>query len=191
MLNLLPEFELGLSTAWIFSAYLFFFVPLYFLTSLNERDLPAEFSLTKKEERIELAQNILRPFVFLLPVFLPLKLGTVWFEIGLLISIFGMVLYGLVWVSMITTPLNEPLTKGIYRFSRHPGHLTPYIIFIGVSLVCISWQFFLLSTAFIVLHALSAIPEERADLEKYGEIYQAYQDRTPRWVGIPRKPKSQ
>ncbi|MHA2232505.1 MAG: methyltransferase family protein [Candidatus Hodarchaeales archaeon] len=189
-MNLLPEFELGLSTAWMFTAYLFLFMPLYFLTNLKERDLPADFSLTVMEQRIAIAQNIFRPFIFLFPVFLPLKLGTIWFAIGLPICIVGMVLYGLVWVSMITTPLNEPLTKGIYRFSRHPGHLTPYIIFVGVSFACASWQFLLISTIFIVLHALSAIPEESADLEKYGTIYQAYLDRTPRWVGISRKSKS-
>jgi len=31
-----------------------------------------------------------------------------------------------------------------------------------------------------------AIPEERYCLEKYGDAYRAYMNKTPRWIGIPK-----
>ena len=184
-MSLIPEFKIGLWNAWIFTTYLFLFVPLYFLTHLKDRDAQEQF-FPEDGEKIDSLQNSGRAFVFVYPVFLPLKTGTLWFTIGLPVIIIGMVLYASVYVTMLRTPLDKPLTTGIYRFSRHPGHVTPYIVFLGISIACASWLFFVNATAFIIMHCITAIPEERHDLERYGDAYKNYAHRTPRWLGIPK-----
>jgi protein-S-isoprenylcysteine O-methyltransferase Ste14 len=37
-----------------------------------------------------------------------------------------------------------------------------------------------------ILTSLFAAAEERHCLEKYGDTYRKYMDRTPRWLGIPK-----
>jgi len=93
----------------------------------------------------------------------------------------------MVIVSFATTPLDrEVLTKGPYRYSRHPMYLSSSLAYIGVGIACASWLFLLLSVAYTVLSLISAIAEERFLLEKYGDAYREYMSKTQRWVGIPK-----
>jgi len=125
-------------------------------------------------------------FVLLIySIFLPLRLGTVWFYTGLPIALLGLAIYTMVIVSFATTPLDrEVLTKGPFRCSRHPMYLSSSLAYIGIGIACASWLFLLLSVAYTVLSLISAIPEERFLLEKYGDAYREYKNRTPRWIGI-------
>jgi protein-S-isoprenylcysteine O-methyltransferase Ste14 len=41
----------------------------------------------------------------------------------------------------------------------------------------------------MILFNNSVAPEERGCLEKYGEAYRQYMNRTPRWIGLPRSGK--
>jgi protein-S-isoprenylcysteine O-methyltransferase Ste14 len=119
-------------------------------------------------------------------VFLPLKLGTVWFYAGLATYLVGLVLYLTAVVNIATTPLGQPWTKGIYRFSRHPMTFSTLIAWTGASIASGSWILLLLSVVFTVLQKAEATAEERGCLETYGDVYQEYLNRTPRWIGIPR-----
>jgi len=90
-------------------------------------------------------------------------------------------------VSFATTSVDvEPMTKGLYRYSRHPMYLTSSLMFIGVSIACASWVFLLFSIVYTILSLISVIPEERFLLEKYGDAYREYINRTPRWIGVPK-----
>jgi len=82
------------------------------------------------------------------------------------------------------TPLDEPFTEGLYRCSRHPEYLSIFLRPMGVGIASASWLFSLLAIAFLVLMNSLVIPEERFCLEKYGDAYREYMNRTPRWIGI-------
>lgn len=58
-------------------------IRLYFPTNLKQRELPADFPLSDIGKKIAFSQNIGRIVVFIFPIFLPLKLGTMWFHVGL------------------------------------------------------------------------------------------------------------
>jgi hypothetical protein len=51
-------------------------------------------------------------------IFLPLKLGTMWFYIGLPITLIGLITGVMVLVNWATTPPDESVTRGLYRYSR-------------------------------------------------------------------------
>ena len=117
-------------------------------------------------------------------VFLPLELGTVWFYVGLPVAVTGLVMSKVVLVNWATAPPDKPLTRGLYRYSRHPMYFTGFIFLVGVSLAAASWVF-LVYTALITALSLYFAPlEEEACLEKYGAAYRDYMNRTPRWPGI-------
>jgi protein-S-isoprenylcysteine O-methyltransferase Ste14 len=119
-------------------------------------------------------------------IFLPLKLGTLWFYTGFAIYLLGLLMLITTYVNVATTPLGKPFTQGMYRVSRHPVYLSLFITFVGVSVASASWIFLSLSIVSLILQITSVIAEERACLDIFGSEYQEYMNRTPRWIGIPK-----
>ena len=118
-----------------------------------------------------------------------MKLGTVWVYAGLLVYLFGMIFTTVAGMNLDNTPMNRPATEGLYRVSRNPIYLGTFLIFIGIGIACASWLFLLLMAVFIVLYDILIAPEERWCLEKYGNAYREYMNRTPRWIGTPKSEK--
>jgi protein-S-isoprenylcysteine O-methyltransferase Ste14 len=123
-------------------------------------------------------------------VFLPLKLGTVWFYAGLIIFLAGLVINIIATTNFATTPMNEPVTGGVYHYSRHPIYAALFLIYFSVSIASASWIFLLVTIIWAVLLGISVRDEERYCLERYGPAYREYMNRTPRWLGIPKTVKS-
>ena len=96
-------------------------------------------------------------------------------------------MYMIVMVNFATTPLDrEPITKGLYRYSRHPMYVTSFIALIGVGIVSASWLVLLLSALYMVFTVIAVQAEERFLLQQYGDAYRDYMNRTPRWLGMPK-----
>jgi len=119
-------------------------------------------------------------------IFLPLKLGTIWFYAGLAIFLIGLVVLTTATVNFATTPMDVPITRGIYHYSRHPLYLASLLIYFSVGIASASWVFLLVFVVQSVSIRISAVGEERYCLEKYGEAYSEYIDKTPRWLGLPK-----
>jgi len=189
-MSLVPAFEIGVWNAWIFVLYtlvIVFLLPVINKSAKETGDITIASVYNRREMIILYSYHIIVFVLLIYSVFLPLKLGTVWFYTGLPVALLGLAIYTMVIVSFATTPLDrEVLTKGPYRYSRHPMYLSSSLAYIGVGIACASWLFLLLSVAYTVLSLISAIPEERFLLEKYGNAYREYMDRTPRWIGIPK-----
>jgi len=190
IMSLVPAFEIGVWNAWIFVLYtlvIVFLLPVINKSAKETGDITIASVYNRREMIILYSYHIIVFVLLIYSVFLPLKLGTVWFYTGLPVALLGLAIYTMVIVSFATTPLDrEVLTKGPYRYSRHPMYLSSSLAYIGVGIACASWLFLLLSVAYTVLSLISAIPEERFLLEKYGNAYREYMDRTPRWIGIPK-----
>jgi len=187
----LPAFEIGLWNAWILMLY----VPLHPLIMIvvdkavgtggifkKMGDVPYE----KGEKRAYVIYMVVLLVLLAYSVFLPLKLGTLWFYAGLTTYLVGLVIFLTAIVNIATTPLGQPFTNGMYRYSRHPLYFSFSITFVGVGLSSASWVFLLLSVVIIILQSIQVISEERGCLEIYGDEYQEYLNRTPRWIGMPK-----
>jgi len=186
-----PAFEIGLWNAWILMLYF----PLHPLIMIvvdkavgtggifkKMGDVPYE----KGEKRAYVIYMVILLLLLAYSVFLPLKLGTLWFYVGLTTYLVGLMMFLTAIVSIATTPLGHPFTQGIYRYSRHPLYFSISITFVGVSVASASWVFLLLSVVIMILQTSPAIAEERGCLETYGDEYQEYLNRTPRWIGMPK-----
>jgi len=187
-MSLTPAFQIGLWNVWIFMLYHFLPMPLLMLIihkGAAGRWQPVPHS--KIEKKLYPVIWIVWLFVFAYSIFLPLQLGTIWFYVGLPISLVGLIAYTMVIVTFVTTSIDsEPLSKGLYRYSRHPMYITQLVMFIGVGIASASWVFLVFSIVYTILSFVIAIPEEQFCLEKYGNVYREYMNRTPRWLGIPR-----
>jgi len=65
-------------------------------------------------------------------------------------------------------------------------YLTAFLYYVGVSIASASWLFLLLLIVYTVGLLVIAEREEQGCLEKYGDAYREYMNRTPKWIGIPK-----
>ena len=187
-MSIIPAFQIGVWNAWIFVAYALVLILLIPAINKSARETGGHGSTLSKTESIILySYHIIFFILCIYSIFLPLKLGTLWFYIGLPITLIGLAIYTMVIVSFLTTPLeHEVMSKGPFRYSRHPMYLSSSLALIGVGIACASWLFLLLSVAYLVLSMIASASEERSLLEKYGDSYREYMNKTPKWVGIPK-----
>ena len=185
-MSLIPAFEIGVWNAWIFM--LINFLPMPILMRVHEEVMRERMKLSSEiEKKLYGPMWIIWFIACAYSIFLPMRLGTMWFYVGLPIALIGTIAYTAGIVSFFTTPMEkEPLTGGLYRYSRHPMYITQLVMFIGVGIACASWVFLLFTVVYTILSFIIAIPEEQSCLEKYGDAYREYMNRTPRWIGIPK-----
>jgi protein-S-isoprenylcysteine O-methyltransferase Ste14 len=186
---LIPAFDIGVWNAWIFMV-----LPLvpYFLVPLNVvpkgreggSNFITEFNKTQKGAFFSL--HMLNLLMFIYSIFVPIKLGTAWFYVGLPVHLIGLILYALVFTAFATTPPEKLVTGGIYRYSRNPMQLSMFLVVLGIGIATASWVFLLLAVLFTLMPLIYLEAEERHLLKFYGDTYREYTKRTPRWIGIPK-----
>jgi hypothetical protein len=172
--SLIPEFEFGLWNAWVL--ILPFFLAWLFGGIINKRKWE-EPPHTKMDEKTQRYRKVVEVCLLLYPIVLPLKLGTDWFLYGFAVYLLGMIFVIAAELNFASTPVDRPVTKGAFLVST------------GISIACASWVLLLLAMVFIILVNFEVISEERFCLERYGDPYQEYMKKTPRWIGIPKSEK--
>jgi protein-S-isoprenylcysteine O-methyltransferase Ste14 len=185
-MSAIPAFEIGVWNAWIFVlCHLLLYVPLMIFGKEQTKEM--ESPIDGNAKWLYPVITMLWIVAIIYSIFVPLRLGTAWFYVGLPVFILGFIGQSAVCASVCVTRISKkPLVGGIYRFSRHPYYVTQLIMFIGVGVVTASWLLLLFAVVYSYLHFIMAIPEERYCLEKYGNAYREYMNRTPRWIGIPK-----
>ena len=191
-MSLVPAFEIGIWNAWILTLFMFLtYIPGQLINKeamnkINENWISEEVSRTEKL-LANLTHVLIIPVTIIYSVFLPLKLGTAWLYVGIPIYFIGLIMNLMVGINIATIPFDkQPITKGVYRFSRHPAYFGGILIFLGIGIACASWVFLLLAVAWIVMWQIAVSGEERSLLKRYGDSYREYMNRTPRWIGIPK-----
>ena len=191
-MSLIPAFEIDLWNAWIFmSVFILQMLAVIFLGKrVWERSgRPSDIKQSKFEAMAGIIGNTIWFLATVYSVFLPLQLGTIWFYIGLPIFLVGLMILAIATVNFASAPAEKPITQGMYRFSRHPLYSSLFIIYIGTSIATASWVFFLLGIANIFWTRTESLVEERYCLERYGNDYREYMNKTPRWIGISKSGK--
>jgi len=198
-MSLTPEFELGFWNAWIITVLGFLAMggglfPIFLVNNetikkrIGKSLTWSEFSKTQKIVTL-ITHFLIMPFTIVYSFFLPLKLGTIWFYVGLPICLMALVLGIMAGVAFATAPLHEPINEGVYRISRHPMYFGGFLEYVGIGIACASWIFLLCAIVWIITWNIGVIEEERICLKMYGDAYREYMNRTPRWIGIPKSGK--
>jgi protein-S-isoprenylcysteine O-methyltransferase Ste14 len=180
----IPAFEIGVWNAWIFTIFIFLCV---FLSQII-KGVGEKIAHSEEENKLNRYVALVSILMVIYSIFLPLKLGTVWFYTGLSIFIVGLIVQIITIVNVATTPKGEPFTKGAYHYSRNPLSLGMLFTFLGIGIASASWLFLLLSITIAIITHFMIFAEEHSCLKKFGDSYRDYMNRTPRWIGI-RNPK--
>jgi len=65
-------------------------------------------------------------------------------------------------------------------------YVTNFVFFLGLGIATASWIFLLFSIILVVGCFAFVNVEEQGCLQKYGDSYHEYMNRTPRFIGIPK-----
>lgn len=182
-MELIPPLEIGFINGWIlilllFGAYgiMLAFFPKNALARLYDR--------TGQIERSGLRNVFVVILVLLWLImvsFTPLKVGNVVFILGILIYILGLSGFLIALNIFKNTPIDQPVTKGLYRISRHPQQFSISLAFLGIGIAVGSWLAFSTMILGMIGAHKKILAEEEACLEQYGESYQEYMERIPRY----------
>jgi protein-S-isoprenylcysteine O-methyltransferase Ste14 len=192
MMYFVPVFKAGIWNAWIFMSVFIIQMLIIMLAGekVNKRShIPAEARLNKSEKYTSVIANIVWLAALLYSVFLPFKPGTILFYAGLFAFMIGLTILSIATYLFITKPPDQIITQGVYRFSRHPMYLATFLICLGSGMASGSWIFIILCIIMIFCFHKEALVEEKVCLEKYGDVYQEYQNQIPRWIGLPWRKK--
>jgi protein-S-isoprenylcysteine O-methyltransferase Ste14 len=187
-MSAIPAFEIGVWNAWIFMAYLLLsFIPFIYIAIKKSVPSVEEIGgLSRVANMLAGSSKLLLLPAMVYSIFLPLKLDTAWFYVGLPVTLIGLIAYTVVLVNWATTPLDSSVSRGLYRYSRHPMYVTMFVFFLGLGIVTASWVLLLLFVIFVVGCVAYANVEEQSLIKKYGDRYRDYMNRTPRWIGMPK-----
>ena len=189
-MSLMPAFKIGIWNAWIFmSVFLLQMLAIMFVDKrVWERShIPIDARRNKFERYVSIIGNFIWLLAMGYSVFLPLQIGTIWFYIGLSIFIIGLALVVIATFNFIATPADQLITKGAYNFSRHPMYLATFLVCLGSGIATVSLLFIFLSIIMALCFYQETLIEERYCLNRYGNVYQEYINRTPGWIGVPKK----
>ncbi|HDZ19263.1 hypothetical protein LCGC14_0835620 [marine sediment metagenome] len=188
-MSLIPAFQLGLLNAWILIIPEILLMFIGNKTIKKREMLSVSESLSESGKRVKNLLTVLTVPIFgayFYSIFLPLKLITVWFYIGLCIYLLGFSVQITAWKNLATSSVDKPVTKGVYRFSRNPMYIGEFFVYLGITIACISWIFLFIVIDYIALSYVWARFEEQECLKKYGDSYREYMNRIPRWIGRPK-----
>jgi len=187
---LIPAFQIGVWNAWIFMIWPWVAMLAVRLVGVDvyrrASGQPSEMKTSHRYRVVSYVSMAVDTMAVAYSIFLPLKLGTIWFYAGLSIFLLGLVVLTAATVKFATTPMDVPITRGIYHYSRHPLYLASLLIYLSVGIASASWVFLLVFFIQSVSIRIAAVGEERYCLDKYGDAYREYIDRTPRWLGLPK-----
>jgi protein-S-isoprenylcysteine O-methyltransferase Ste14 len=189
-MSLVPAFQIAVWNAWIFMIWPWVGMLAVRLVGLDvylrASGLPSEMKTSHRYRVVSYVSMVIETMAVAYSIFLPLKLGTGWFYAGLAIFLTGLAVLTVATFNFAKTPMDVPITRGIYRYSRHPLYLASLFLYFSVSIASASWIFLLVFVSQSVSIRIAAIEEERFCLEKYGEAYREYIAKTPRWLGLPK-----
>lgn len=186
-MSAIPAFGIGVWNAWIFMAYLLLsFIPFIYVAVKKDAPSVEESGLSRAAKIFASSSKLLLFPAMVYSIFLPMKLGTAWFYVGLPITLIGLIAYTIVLVNWAATPSDKQVSRGLYRYSRHPMYVSMFVFLLGLGIVTASWVLLLLFIVFVVGCAVFVNVEEQSCLQEYGDVYREYMSKTPRWIGIPK-----
>lgn len=119
--------------------------------------------------------------LIIMVIFMPIEFHTSHFAIGLVVFCISFVVYLLSLINYATSNPERPVTKGIYKLSRNPQQISTILMWIGIGFLTDCS----LIIALCVFQLITVYPTFKAQesfcVEKYGNEYQDYMKRTPRY----------
>lgn len=188
IMELLPSLDIGWCNGWVLLCLLYLIFGILLVAFPKEVVLRLyEYNRTgwsKAQRASYVIGKFLAVVCMVLMIFSPLKIGTNVFIPGIVLYVLGLAGFIIALINFRNTPLDQPVTSGLYRISRHPQMLMLFILASGICIAIGSWLVLLIQIISSLFLRSRTLAEETACLELYGDSYRAYMKRVPRYLLI-------
>jgi protein-S-isoprenylcysteine O-methyltransferase Ste14 len=185
-MELLPSFEPGWLNGWI--PLVIFYLPFGLLMLAWPKEivqkLYAVSGWSPTQRILSLAGKPFALATIILLILTPLKLWQPVFWVGTGLYLLGFVIMFVALFNYRNTPADQAVEQGLYRYSRNPQWFGLMLMFIGSGVMVGSWLIMLLMVGSVTFYHFRILGEERACLAAYGEDYQTYMKRVPRYFAF-------
>jgi protein-S-isoprenylcysteine O-methyltransferase Ste14 len=182
-MEIMPILAIGWLNGWVLLAVEFLiqgFLLLIFPKDVVSR-LFDRSGWREKQRIFTILGKVFSLICLILMILTPLKINSNLFILGLVIYTIGIAGLVVAMMNFKDTPLDQPVTKGLYRISRHPQIVALFLIFLGICAAIGSWAaFFALLLSKLFQH-YGILAEEEVCLNLYGESYRQYMAQVPRY----------
>jgi steroid 5-alpha reductase family enzyme len=182
-MELIPDLRIGWLNGWLAlvllgltEGILFLVFPKKVVARLFDRS-----GWSQRQRAFTIAGKLCAFVCLVLLILTPLKIGNPVFIIGAILIALG--LNGLVFAlfDFRNTPLDEPVTRGLYSVSRHPQTMMASVVLIGACISIGSLPALAMVMIARLLEHFGIVAEEEVCLKQYGEPYRIYLQRVPRY----------
>lgn len=181
----MPIFKAGLGNAWLL--YVPFFVGGVYLSAQDKAIAKRMKDMTgydAKERTVTVIASLLAYPYMILSIWTPLTTIKSFFYSGAVLYLSGIVIFFFTLYAIINTPSDMPFSTGPYKLSRHPLYVSSAMIFISVSLITANVVMLIFAIVIIVPQHFMVLAEERVCRLKYGQVFEEYIKKVPRYVGL-------
>ncbi len=175
------ELSIGLQNVWLGCLIM---ILLHTIVSTNKKLSKRMGDMswyTSYEKKLAIIISVLMFSFYIISIWIPLKIGTLWFYIGIVIFILGFSGNIISTYNYATAPENETITKGMYRISRNPLYFYYGLMILGLTIASLSVFLFILWISITIVTHLIILTEEQYCLKTYGSSYQEYMQKVPRY----------
>ena len=182
-MELIPQLEIGWLNGWVLLAVEFLiqgFLLLVFPKDVVSR-LFDRSGWDEKQKIFTIIGKVFSLICLILIILTSLKVNTTMFIVGLMLYAIGIIGAVVAMLNYKDTPPDQPVTRGIYRYSRHPQVVSLFIMLLGICIAIGSWPaLFALILSKLFQH-FGILAEEDVCLRRYGESYRAFMEQVPRY----------
>jgi protein-S-isoprenylcysteine O-methyltransferase Ste14 len=182
-MELFPHLEIGWLNGWVLLAVEFLvqgFLLLVFPKDVVSR-LFDRSGWDKKQRLFTIVGKVFSLVCLVLIVLTSLKVNSYLFAAGLVLYIIGIIGLVIAMFNYKDTPLDRPVTRGIYKISRHPQIVSLFIMLLGICISIGSWPALLALLLSKLFQHFGILAEEEICLKRYGESYRIYMKNIPRY----------
>jgi protein-S-isoprenylcysteine O-methyltransferase Ste14 len=183
-MELMPDLRIGWINGWLVlvilgltEGILFLAFPKKVVARLFDRS-----GWSEKQIAFTIAGKLCALVCLVFIILSPLKVGSLVFVIGTLLIVLGLIGFIKALFDYKNTPLDEPVTRGLYRISRHPQIVMASVVLLGACIAIGSWAALAMLVAARLLSHWGIVAEEEVCLKQYGEAYRTYLNRVPRYL---------
>ena len=182
-MNVLPQLEIGLLNGWLFFAlYLVVFgITMKSCPPTVRRRLYDRSLWSRRTKLLTVIGKMFSLLNILMIIFGVLVLENIEFNAGSVLYLLGLVILIRGIIDYRDAPLNEPITVGLYKYSRNPQILGVFVAFLGMVLVIGSWINVVFLIIAVIFSHFSILGEEFSLEQQYGESYLQFKKKIPRY----------
>ena len=182
-MKFMPEFGVSFLTGVVpFTIYLIIFgVTIFSFPKINRLRLYDRSNWTKKQQFYTVISKLFALFNIVLIIFSSLTDNIYLIAVGIILFSVGSTVLVSALITFCNTPLNNPITKGLYKYSRNPQMVGLWLIFLSIGILINSVLSIILLMLNIIFAHQYIKSEEQTCTKQYGNEYIAYLKSKPRY----------